>query len=179
MPSAQKEGFRVCLGGLRIEMEMRHARPWPGGAAHKQARIDSFTPRAARPIVVCFRFSRSSPCIPCLSTPSRRHAARHRLPSNPHRSRAVFSIELVEALREVARHGNLTRAASAMDLSKSTVSKYITELEAQVGVQLLQRSTRAVLLTDAGRHLLKRSVALVDLARRIQSELDAHGASAR
>lgn len=85
----------------------------------------------------------------------------------------MFSIELVEALREVARHGNLTRAASAMDLSKSTVSKYITELEAQVGVQLLQRSTRTVLVTDAGHHLLKRSVALVELARRIQCELDA------
>lgn len=89
----------------------------------------------------------------------------------------MFSIELVQALREVAHHGNLTRAASAMQLSKSTMSKYITELEAQVGVQLLHRSTRVVCLTDAGRHLLKRSVALVDLATRIQCELDAHAAS--
>lgn len=89
----------------------------------------------------------------------------------------MFSIELVEALREVARHGNLTRAASAMELSKSTVSKYISELEAQVGVRLLHRSTRVVQVTDAGRHLLRRSVALVDLARCIQTELDAHGAS--
>lgn len=93
--------------------------------------------------------------------------------------RTVFSIELVEALREVSRHGNLTRAASAMDLSKSTISKYITELESQVGVRLLHRSTRVVEVTDAGRHLLERSVALVDLARCIQSELDAHGASLR
>jgi DNA-binding transcriptional LysR family regulator len=93
------------------------------------------------------------------------------------RKPAVFSIERVEALREVAHHGNLTRAASAMRLSKSTISKYITELEAQVGVQLLHRSTRVVFVTDAGRHLLKRSVALVELAMRIQSELDAHGGS--
>ncbi|QNK67025.1 LysR family transcriptional regulator [Variovorax sp. PAMC26660] len=88
-----------------------------------------------------------------------------------------FSLELVGALREVARHGNLTRAASSMQLSKSTVSKYITELEAQVGMQLLHRSTRVVNLTDAGRLLLRRSAALVDLATRIQSELDAHAAS--
>jgi DNA-binding transcriptional LysR family regulator len=88
----------------------------------------------------------------------------------------VFSIELVEALREVAHHGNLTRAASAMQLSKSTLSKYMTELEAQVGVRLLHRSTRVVCLTDAGLHLLKRSTALRDLAKRIQSELDAHAA---
>jgi DNA-binding transcriptional LysR family regulator len=88
-----------------------------------------------------------------------------------------FSLELVEALREVARHGNLTRAASSMQLSKSTVSKYITELEAQVGVRLLHRSTRVVNLTDAGRLLLKRSTVLVDLATRIQSELDACAAA--
>ncbi len=93
------------------------------------------------------------------------------------RMRAMFSIELVEALREVAHHGNLTRAARAMRLSKSTISKYITELETQVGVQLLHRSTRVVLVTDAGRHLLERSTALVDLANRIQSELDAHARS--
>lgn len=85
----------------------------------------------------------------------------------------VFSTELVEALRQVEQHGNLTRAASAMQLSKSTLSKYMTELEAQVGVQLLHRSTRAVSLTEAGRHLLKRSSALFDLATRIQAELDA------
>jgi DNA-binding transcriptional LysR family regulator len=88
----------------------------------------------------------------------------------------VFNIELVDALRKVAHHGNLTRAALAMQLSKSTVSKYLTELEAQVGVQLLHRSTRAVCLTEAGRHLLNRSPALVDLAMRIQSELEAHAA---
>ncbi len=86
----------------------------------------------------------------------------------------MFSIELVEALREVAQHGNLTRAATAMQVSKSTISKHISELESQVGVRLLQRNTRVVLVTDAGQHLLKRSAALVALANRIQSELDAH-----
>jgi DNA-binding transcriptional LysR family regulator len=91
----------------------------------------------------------------------------------------VFRLELIEALREVAHHGSLTRAASAMQLSKSTVSKYITELETQVGVQLLHRSTRVVEVTDAGRHLLKRSAALVALAERIQTELDAHARCCR
>lgn len=86
----------------------------------------------------------------------------------------MLSIELVEAFREVSRHGNLTRAASAMQLSKSTVSKYMTALEAQVGVKLLDRGTRAVHLTDAGRLLLRRSAPLVAMAARIRSELDAY-----
>lgn len=94
-------------------------------------------------------------------------------PPSASRRSSVFSLELVDALREVARHGNLTRAACAMQLSKASISKYMTELEAQVGVQLLHRTTREVRLTDAGQLLLRRSAALVNLACRIQSELEA------
>lgn len=69
------------------------------------------------------------------------------------------------------------KAASAMQLSKSTLSKCMTELEAQVGVQLRHRSTRAMSLIEAGRYLLKRSSALFKLATRIQAKLDARFAA--
>ncbi|WP_325346302.1 LysR family transcriptional regulator [Xylophilus sp.] len=92
-------------------------------------------------------------------------------PSNE--SRCHLDFEHVEAFREVAQRGNLTAAASALHLSKSTVSKYMTALESQVGVKLLNRSTRAVSLTDAGLLLLRRSGSLMELARRIHSEVRA------
>lgn len=94
----------------------------------------------------------------------------------PSAPQCLFTLEHIRAFREVAKHRNLTLAASALRLSKSTVSKYMTELESQVGVKLLNRSTRAVSLTDAGHLLLRRSKSVVDLTARIHSELRAHAA---
>lgn len=45
---------------------------------------------------------------------------------------------------------SITEAARRLNLSKSVVSKRVTDLERDVGVQLLMRSTRNVLPTDAG-----------------------------
>ena len=95
-------------------------------------------------------------------------------PTGPH---CLFTLEQIRAFREVAKHCNLTLAALELQLSKSTVSKCMTELEQQVGVKLLNRSTRAVSLTDAGQVLLRRSQSVVDLTARIHSELRARATS--
>lgn len=50
----------------------------------------------------------------------------------------------------VVKERSFTRAARALGMPKSTISKRISELEARLGVQLLQRTTRAVRPTDAG-----------------------------
>lgn len=52
---------------------------------------------------------------------------------------------------KVAEAGSFVGAARAADIPKSTVSRRIDELEAALGVRLLQRSTRKSELTDAGR----------------------------
>jgi DNA-binding transcriptional LysR family regulator len=51
----------------------------------------------------------------------------------------------------VAEAESFTRAASALGLRKSSVSRGITRLEEELGVHLLHRTTRSVRLTDAGR----------------------------
>ncbi|AZG09625.1 LysR family transcriptional regulator [Pigmentiphaga sp. H8] len=51
---------------------------------------------------------------------------------------------------EVAKARSFTKAASALDLPKSTVSRRIRELERDVGLRLLKRSTRIVQLTEEG-----------------------------
>lgn len=51
----------------------------------------------------------------------------------------------------VAEALNFTRAAEAIGIAQPALSAQIRQLEAQLGVQLLNRTTRSVELTDAGR----------------------------
>ncbi|MFE2850266.1 transcriptional regulator CynR [Streptomyces lavendulae] len=53
-------------------------------------------------------------------------------------------------LLAVAGHGSFTRAAEELRISQPTLSQQVKQLERTVGVQLLDRSGRAVRLTDAG-----------------------------
>ena len=55
----------------------------------------------------------------------------------------------------VAELGSFTRAADKLEVSKAHVSKQVSDLEAALGVRLLQRTTRRLSLTDAGRLYLR------------------------
>lgn len=56
----------------------------------------------------------------------------------------------------VADHASFAEAARRLNMSPTTVSRAIAALEADVGVQLLRRTTRSVRLTDEGTHFLAR-----------------------
>lgn len=56
---------------------------------------------------------------------------------------------------EVARERSFTRAAVKLGMSQSTLSHTIRDLEARLGVRLLNRTTRSVAPTEAGERLLK------------------------
>jgi DNA-binding transcriptional LysR family regulator len=84
------------------------------------------------------------------------------------------SLDLIRTFREVASHGSFSRAATKLDVSKATVSKYIAELETRLGVRLLNRSTRAVSLTDAGALLLERSKPMMEMFELTQAEVQEH-----
>jgi DNA-binding transcriptional LysR family regulator len=60
-------------------------------------------------------------------------------------------ISNVGVLAAIVEAGNFSRAADALGLSRSGVSRAVSRLEARVGVQLLDRTTRVVTLTDEGR----------------------------
>lgn len=56
----------------------------------------------------------------------------------------------------VARLGSFSAAAREYGLSQSQVSRIIADLESDLGARLLTRTTRAVVMTDAGAEFLSR-----------------------
>lgn len=82
--------------------------------------------------------------------------------------------ELLKTFQMVAARRSFSRAAAALQMSPANVSKHVTQLEKRFGVRLLNRSTRSVSLTEAGRLLLERSKPLLETLEATANELDAH-----
>jgi DNA-binding transcriptional LysR family regulator len=72
----------------------------------------------------------------------------------------------------VVDEGSFSRAAERMRLPKSTVSRRIAALEAQLGERLLLRTTRKLTITDFGRNVLEH-------AQQVAAEVDAASALAQ
>lgn len=62
----------------------------------------------------------------------------------------MFNLNDMAIFTKVVDTGSFTGAAKALGLPKSTVSRKITLLEESLGVRLLERTTRAVKLTEVG-----------------------------
>ena len=60
----------------------------------------------------------------------------------------------LQAFESAARHGSVTQAGRELNLTQSTVSRQIRELEAQLGVPLFDRVRQRVVLSEAGRKFL-------------------------
>lgn len=60
------------------------------------------------------------------------------------------------AFWKVAEHSGFTAAAAELEVSPSALSQAIRQLEARLGVRLLNRTTRSVSLTEAGQAYLAR-----------------------
>lgn len=56
----------------------------------------------------------------------------------------------MQMFTHVVDHGGFNRASQALGIPKSTMSRTITLLESQLGVELLRRTTRSVRLTEEG-----------------------------
>ncbi|RSS63359.1 LysR family transcriptional regulator [Streptomyces sp. WAC07061] len=63
----------------------------------------------------------------------------------------MIDVQRLRVLRAVAEHGSFNRAAAALRLTPSAVSQQIAVLERGLGARVVDRSTRGVTLTQAGR----------------------------
>ncbi|MDR6288799.1 DNA-binding transcriptional LysR family regulator [Inquilinus ginsengisoli] len=69
---------------------------------------------------------------------------------------AMLDLNDLRLFAKVAQLGGFTAAGRALGLPKSRLSRRIAGLEDQLGVRLLQRSTRRLSLTDVGESFLRR-----------------------
>ena len=67
----------------------------------------------------------------------------------------------IRAFTKVVQHGSFAAAARELRLSRSAVSKYVIDLEQELGVQLLVRTTRSASPTLNGQAYYERGVAIL------------------
>jgi DNA-binding transcriptional LysR family regulator len=83
-----------------------------------------------------------------------------------------MELQQLRSFVAVARQRHFTRAAEELHLGQPAVSQHVRRLEAELGIELLTRTTRAVELTEAGTLLqprVERALAELDAGR---AELD-------
>lgn len=88
------------------------------------------------------------------------------------RDNQPLPLESLRVFVAVIDHGGFQRAAAALGRPKSTVSRAVQQLEAEAGLRLLQRTTRRMALTAAGRALYEQAAPALRALR------EAHGALA-
>jgi DNA-binding transcriptional LysR family regulator len=72
-----------------------------------------------------------------------------------------IELDQLRTFVKVVQAGSFTRAADVLGSEKARVSRTISRLEQQLGVRLLERTTRSLRLTEVGREILERSVTVL------------------
>ena len=90
----------------------------------------------------------------------------------------ALNLHLLRLFATVADYGSFSRAARALSISQSAVSKGVTEFERQLGMALLTRG-REIVPTEAGDVLLRHAAVLFAAERGAEAELQTLGGAAR
>ncbi|HEY0961528.1 MAG TPA: LysR substrate-binding domain-containing protein [Pseudomonadales bacterium] len=85
-----------------------------------------------------------------------------------------FTLRQLEIFLAIARHDNLGRAATDLNLSQSAASDALRELEHQFDVQLFDRVGKRLQLNDLGRFLQPRAEELLSRAQALEQALAVH-----
>lgn len=84
-----------------------------------------------------------------------------------------MEIRVLRYFLEIAREGNMSRAAERLHVTQPTLSKQMKDLEQELGKKLFKRGSTSVSLTDEGMLLRKRAEDLLAMADKITNEFQA------
>jgi DNA-binding transcriptional LysR family regulator len=90
-----------------------------------------------------------------------------------------LDLTALRGFRSVLREGSFSAAALALRVPKSTLSKRVADLEAHLGVRLIERSTRMLRPTQEGEVLVARADRLLGEAEDIRRALGESGGTPR
>ena len=84
-----------------------------------------------------------------------------------------MEIRVLEYYISIVDHKSITRAADALHISQSTLSRQIMDLEEELGVVLFERGRREISLTEDGDYLYQRAREIVQLANDTEAKIHA------
>jgi len=84
---------------------------------------------------------------------------------------------LIRSYLMVAEHGSTLAAARHLQVTQSTISRHLTELERQLSVQLFDRRKTGLALTDKGHELLGLAKKMDEVADNLQSQASHYSSS--
>ncbi|WP_420997677.1 LysR family transcriptional regulator [Cupriavidus sp. 30B13] len=83
-----------------------------------------------------------------------------------------MTLKQLEAFFWAAKLGSFSVAATRLNVTQSTLSKRIAELEADLEKPLFDRTGQRAVLTDAGEQLLGHATQMLEIESRIRADLD-------
>ncbi|MGF1728757.1 LysR substrate-binding domain-containing protein [Photobacterium kasasachensis] len=85
-----------------------------------------------------------------------------------------MDLNTVAIFSQVVECGSFTQAAEMLDLTKSTVSRKVAELEQHLGVRLITRSTRSLTLTPEGEAFYQSCLQMLEILGQAELEVTAN-----
>lgn len=83
-----------------------------------------------------------------------------------------FNVDSLLIFSKVVECRNLSRAASLLGLPKSTVSRKISKLEADLGIKLLRKNTHQISVTDLGNQVYHHSLKILSEANDVRALIE-------
>ncbi|MFA0310148.1 LysR family transcriptional regulator [Vibrio splendidus] len=84
-----------------------------------------------------------------------------------------MDLNAVAVFTQVVDCGSFTQASEALNMTKSTVSRKLAELEQHLGVRLITRSTRSLVLTPEGERFYQSSLQMHEIMNQAELEVSA------
>lgn len=85
-----------------------------------------------------------------------------------------MEIQQLKYFLEIVKRGSFTAAAAELNISQSSLSKHLKALEEELGVRLLDRSTRSFKVTGAGEEFYEFASRTIEEYNELQSKMDSH-----
>ncbi|ELR65913.1 transcriptional regulator, LysR family [Photobacterium marinum] len=85
-----------------------------------------------------------------------------------------MDLNAIAIFSQVIECGSFTQAAESLDMTKSTVSRKVAELEEHLGVRLITRSTRNLTLTPEGENFYHSCTQMLEIMEQAELEVTAN-----